>query len=128
MNAVTEHLARLEQRNRPNDPRPRRRNHPYLDEHGCSLMRTVPIPNHPIEKSLDLPKPDERVDENIGSKEMGVQSGGDAERMKFLDKGERTSSLTHQPLLERSTRTPMLNGRGAWNTSSSTTTTLRPGR
>ena len=32
MNAVTEQLARLEQRNRPNDPLPRRRNHPYLED------------------------------------------------------------------------------------------------
>ncbi|KAG5383627.1 hypothetical protein IGI04_035097 [Brassica rapa subsp. trilocularis] len=32
MNAVTEQLARMEQRNHPNDPRPRRRNHPYLDD------------------------------------------------------------------------------------------------
>ncbi|XP_048627497.1 uncharacterized protein LOC125596364 [Brassica napus] len=32
MNAVTEQLARLEQRNRPNDPLPRRRNHPYLGD------------------------------------------------------------------------------------------------
>ena len=30
--AVTEQLARMEQRNRPNDPRLRRRNHPYLDD------------------------------------------------------------------------------------------------
>ena len=96
--------------------------------HGCSLMRTVQILNHLIEKSLDLPKPDEKDDESIGSKEMGVLSGGDAERMKFLGQEERSSSLTHQPLLERSTRTPTLNGKGAWNTSSSTTTTLRPGR
>ena len=32
MNAVTEQLARLEQGNRPNGPRPRSRNHPYLDD------------------------------------------------------------------------------------------------
>uniref|UniRef100_M4FI79 Uncharacterized protein n=1 Tax=Brassica campestris TaxID=3711 RepID=M4FI79_BRACM len=43
MNAVTEHLARLEQRNRPNDPRPRRRNHPYLDEHGSCPSRVGPL-------------------------------------------------------------------------------------
>ncbi|CDY46448.1 BnaA01g35800D [Brassica napus] len=32
MNAVTEQLARMEQRNRPNDPLPMRRNHPYLED------------------------------------------------------------------------------------------------
>ena len=32
MNAVTEQLDRLEQGNRPNGPRPRRRNHPYLED------------------------------------------------------------------------------------------------
>ncbi|KAF2618486.1 hypothetical protein F2Q68_00039576 [Brassica cretica] len=32
MNAVTEQLARLEHGNRPNGPRPRRRNHPYLED------------------------------------------------------------------------------------------------
>ncbi|KAF3602303.1 hypothetical protein F2Q69_00037672 [Brassica cretica] len=32
MTAVTEQLARMEQGNRPNGPRPRRRNHPYLED------------------------------------------------------------------------------------------------
>ena len=81
--------------------------------HGCSVMRTVPIPNRPIEKSLDLPKLDEKVDESTGSKVMGVRSGGGAERMKFLGKEAKTSNLARPHLLERLTRTLMLSGKGA---------------
>ena len=80
--------------------------------HGYILMRTAPILNHPIEENLDMSKLNERVDENIESKEMGVRSGGGAERMKFHGREEKTSNLTRPRLLER-LRTPMLNGRGA---------------
>uniref|UniRef100_A0A0D2ZR52 Uncharacterized protein n=1 Tax=Brassica oleracea var. oleracea TaxID=109376 RepID=A0A0D2ZR52_BRAOL len=59
---------------------------------------------------------------------MGVRSGGGAERMKFLGKEAKTSNLARPHLLERLTRTLMLSGKGAWSTSSSTTTTPRPGR
>ncbi|KAG5397246.1 hypothetical protein IGI04_019060 [Brassica rapa subsp. trilocularis] len=83
MNAVTEQLARMEQRNRPNDPLPRRRNPPYLDD--PRLFSDEDNEELLIEEMVQL-----KIQDPAGLMEVQDQAGP----LQFRSLGQNRTGLT----------------------------------